>query len=167
MIIKKHIQITLCDLNNKYNIALSTNQSDAIYFSKLALLEYCGWIEECFDIVVRRASKGKLKTAAFEKLITEVIDTNYGFQYKQHLRNMLIKTIGLDKTEKIELNLNKNGDITVFTSELSAIKKDRDSAAHTWVKGATKSYPAPSITLGRLQRVYPIIKKLYSEVCKL
>lgn len=167
MIIKKHILTTLRDLNKKYNNALSTNQNDAIYFSKLALLEYCGWIEECFDTVVRRASKGKLKTDEFERLINEIIDKNYGFQYKQHLRSMLIKTIGLAKTEKMELDLNKNGDITVFISELSAIKKDRNSAAHTWVKGATKSYPAPSITLGRLEKVYPIIKKLYSEVCKL
>ena len=166
MIAKGHILKAIERLDKRYNQALkSVTPQDSIYFSKLAVLEYCGWLEESFDLIVRRSLKGKLKTQSYRQILEDgIIGNNYGFQYKTNLRPMLIRAMGLGKMESLEFFLNQSGMLPVLISELESVKNDRDSAAHTWINGATRTYPAPSITKARLQTIYPITKKLYSMV---
>lgn len=169
MVVKGHILNAIKSLDKRYNQALgSTNPQDSIYYSKLAVLEYCGWLEESFDSIVRRALKGKLKTQHYKQMLEDgIIGNNYGFQYKDNLRPMLIRAIGLSRMEALEVSLDRSGMLPVLISELESVKKDRNSAAHTWINGATRTYPAPSITKARLEKVYPIAKKLYSMITML
>lgn len=169
MIVKKNISRTLKDLDDRYNVAIrSSNNDEPIYYSKLAILEYCGWLEEAFDNIVKRSVKGKLKTPPFKQMLeVSIIGNNHGFQYKEHFRPMLTRTIGIVAMEKVERFLNRNGSLSILISELEAVKRDRDSAAHTWVQNTTLTYPAPSITKARLERVYPIVRDVYSFVASL
>lgn len=169
MIVKKHISRTLKDLDNRYNGAMSCSSIDeSIYYSKLATLEYCGWIEEAFDNIVRRSVKGKLKSQPYRQMLeTSVIGNNHGFQYKENFRPMLSKAIGLVAMEKVEKELDRNGNRSILISELAAVKRDRDCAAHTWIQNATLTYPSPSITRARLEKVYPIARDIYSLITRL
>ena len=166
MIVKKHIFLTLRSLDKRYNSALtSATPEDAIFYSKLAILEYCGWIEEAFDTVIRRSMKKKLKTLAFKQILEGgVIGTTYGFRYKKHLRNMLCRSLGLQRAEAIEQSLKDNGEFEVLESELETFTGHRNNAAHTSVAGTTQTYPAPSVVIASLQKVHPIARRLYKEV---
>ena len=165
MIIKKYILNALNKLDNEYNRALTLpDPIYATYFAKLAVLEYCGWLEEALDIIVKRSIKNKLQTIPFQDIINSTIQNNYGFQYKENFRPMLIDAIGIVEMEKLQLKLERNSQISILISELEAIKRDRNSAAHTWIKDVTVTYPAPSNIIGRFNRVYPILKKIYREI---
>lgn len=166
MIIKKHIKKTLIKLNQKYSFSLSSpNPEDATYYAKLATLEYCGWIEESMDSIVKRSIKGKLQTNTFRQILNySIIENTHGFQYVKHFRPMLMRAIGILKMELLENYLISKRQLEILKNELEAVKIDRDDAAHTWINGVTKSYPAPSLTQNRLEQVFPILKGIYSQV---
>ena len=59
MIAKSYITNSLNELDKLYNKAAS--QKKAIYFSKLALIELCGWIEETLDDIIQKHANRKLR----------------------------------------------------------------------------------------------------------
>lgn len=166
MVVKKHILDTLNKMEVKYQAALlSPDPNEATYYSKLATLEYCGWIEETLDSIARRSVKKKLKTTAFKQMFDGgIIGGTHGFQYEKHFRPMMVRSIGIVAAEKLQQKLETDGVFETFTNELKAVKKDRDDAAHTWIEGTTKTYPAPSIAKGRLLVLYPILKNMYAYI---
>lgn len=169
MVIKKKILRTLNGLEQRYIESLKTPTSeDSVYFSKLAILEYCGWIEESFDDIVRRSVKGKIKTPKFQQILKKkVIGKNNGFQYDDNFLPMLSRAIGLRGMEIIEIYLKRSGQLELFISELNSIKEHRNNAAHTCISGATPSYPAPSIIKANFKKIFPIMTGIYKEVIKL
>lgn len=169
MITKKHILKTLNGLDLRFNEALSTSTpEDSVYFSKLATLEYCGWIEETFDNIVRRSVKNQLKTIEFKQMLDNaVIGNTHGFQYKEDFRPMLTRAVGLKNMEAIEKHLKDSSQYDILISELSSIKTHRNNAAHTWINGPTRTYPAPSLIKSKFEIVYPIMKGIYSKVIQL
>ena len=166
MIVKKNIQKTLNRLNQLYNQSLlSPNPEEATYYAKLAILEYCGWIEESMDSIVKRSVRGKIKTIVYRQVLENgVIGNTYGFQYVKHFRPMLMKAIGIQKMEQLEEYLINRGELDILKNELISVKTDRDDAAHTWISGVTKSYPSPSIIQHRLRLLYPILRGIYSQI---
>ena len=81
MIVKKHILSTLKTLDKEYNSALlSPNPMYATYFAKLAVLEYCGWVEESLDLIVERSVKNKLRTQSFQDIHSSMINSTYGIE---------------------------------------------------------------------------------------
>lgn len=169
MIIKKYIIQTLNDIDISFNNALRSPETQhSIYFSKLAILEYCGWLEEAFDEIVRRSVKGRLKTPDYRNMLNiSIIGKNHGFEYKKHFRRMLMSAIGISNMEKIEIELKNTGEYDKLVSELDAIKTQRDNAAHTWINGAISNYDTPAYIKARFNTVYPIIRNIYSKIVKL
>lgn len=165
MIAKSYIESTLKELDKLYNDASS--QKKAIYFSKLAVIELCGWIEETVDDIVLRHSNRKLKNIDNKKYyIDKVIKNNYGFQYLQNIRPMLINLIGLIGVEKLENELEKTAQITLLKNNLGNLKVSRNEAAHTHLKGITRTYNAPSKTIGDFNRIFNVLEMLDSELRK-
>ena len=157
---------TLNKLALEYNKAInSPDVNDPIFCCKLATLEYCGWVEESFDDIARRAAKGKLKTQPYLDMLSSEIKNTHGFSFKKHLRPMLSRIIGLVKMEMIENELSQGNTFIMFLNELDTIKRHRDEAAHKWVKDTTAQYPSPSEVIRSLEIVYPVTKKMYSCVC--
>ncbi len=169
MVIKKYILKTLEGLDQRYKESLKTPTSeDSVYFSKLAILEYCSWIEEAFDDIVRRSVKGQIKTIEFRQILEHgIIRNTHGFQYKENFRPMLCRAIGLRDMEIIEIYLKRSGQFEIFINELESIKVHRNNAAHTCISGATKTYPAPSIIKANFEKIFPIMKGIYKEVLRL
>lgn len=165
MIAKSYIESTLKELDKLYNQASS--QKKAIYFSKLAVIELCGWIEETVDDIVLRHCNRKLKNTDNKNYCKEkIIKNNYGFQYSQNIRPMLISLIGLIEVEKLENELEKTAQVTLLKSNLGNLKTSRNEAAHTHLKGITRTYNAPSRTIGDFNRISVILEKIDLELRK-
>jgi hypothetical protein len=74
MTISKHIFVTLNHLDTLYNESSSQNKDiEPTYYSKLAVLEYCGWIEESLDLIVKRSFTDKITNSHLIKIIEEKI----------------------------------------------------------------------------------------------
>ena len=129
-----------------------------MYFSKLAVLELSGWIEEAFDVIANRAVKRRVKSSKFEKLAKSAIKRNHGFRYDDNFLDMMAKLIGLPECEQLERYLDSDGSLTILTSELDALVNQRRVAAHVALAHTTVGFDSPSVSLGRLQTIHPIVK---------
>lgn len=163
MIALSYITNSLYELDKLYNEA--TSKKKAVYYSKLATLELCGWVEDTVDNIVLMHANRKLKEKSNTKYIRkEVVKRIYGFQYDIHIRDMLISVIGLISLEDIEGRFEKTGKITKLKSALSNLAESRNKAAHTHLKGSINNYDAPSVIRGEFQKIMPILLELDSEL---
>jgi len=159
MILKKDIKKLLKDLDNYYN---ATSHPRSTHYSKLAVMELCGWIEESFDKVAERCVKGKVRTLAYQDIMNSIVRKNSGFKYNANFRRMMLQTIGVRRMEQIEISLNSTGEKSVLDSVLNNLITERNRAAHTTTAGTMTTYQAPSVTINQLETIYPIIRKIYS-----
>lgn len=163
MIAKSYIFSTLSQLDKLF--IETTSQKKAIYFSKLALIELCGWIEETMDDIVQKHANRNLRTKDNKDYCREsIVSPNYGFQYKRNIRPMLISLIGLIEVEKIEVELEKTGKITLLKGYLGTLNAHRNEAAHTHLKGVTRNYNAPSRTIGDYRRICSVLELIDSKL---
>lgn len=160
MMVKQHILSTIKKLDRLYNAAPTT---EATYYSKLAIIELCGWIEHSMDNIADNFANRHLTSVPFNDMFNNIKKTTNGFEYKKNFRKMLSNTIGLHNMEAIELTLIATGEIGILEATLTTLKTLRDSAAHTFI-GATTTYQAPSVTKSQLLTVYPILKKIGQQV---
>lgn len=150
---------------NELDILYNSNSAQGVYYSKLALLELCGWIEQTMDNIIKDCSNSKLTEPANISFVEKkIIDRTNGFHYDSHFRPMLMKLIGLIKLEQIEIILKNSGDLSMLTSQLGSLKAKRDQAAHTTITGITHSYDAPSILKNYLTRIHPILTNIEAQV---
>ncbi len=164
MIVKTHILKTLKDLDKRFNA--SPSNFEATYYSKLAIIEGCGWIELTMDYIVKSYFDRKIRTPKFTKICNSIVKRNYGFHYEDNFKKMLLPIIGVKQVEKLEVKLNKRGLIAILFAELEALKIHRNDASHTYIR-ATTSYPSPSTVKGQIERIYPIFKQINAEIRRL
>jgi len=159
MITKSYLFKTLNWLDQLYDDPTADNQKTSSY-SKLALIELCGWIEETMDDIVLRCAKRCLKSPANQKFIKdEIIKPNSNFQYEA-FRKMLMIVIGLATLEKIEKKSEKTDKISTLKGYLGNLKKSRNLAAHSHTKGTLTTYDAPSETKYNFDRIYALLTEL-------
>lgn len=162
MISKSTIAKNLKSLDAKYRKTGSNMES--LFFSKLAILELCGWIEESMDDVILRCARRTLRSTSNKEFAEKnIVKPTYGFEYQKHFRKMLIQLIGLISTERIE----KQIDVTKknrLQSELGNLKVIRNRVAHTHIRGITLSIDSPSVTLSRFNSIYDGLKEFESVI---
>lgn len=152
MIAKSYILNNLKTLEKLYDKTTSTQEG--LLYSKMAILELCGWIEETMDDILRRCSKRNLKKSPNKDYVEEkIITTTHGFEYKGHFRKMLMQVLGIITVEKLESKLDPSK-FHIMKSTLGTLRFYRDSEAHTHIKGVTKKIDAPSVTKFRFWEVY-------------
>ncbi len=152
MIVRSHILETLKILDQKYNSAVGAKEP--LLYSKLAIIELCGWIEESMDDIVLRCARHYLKNEDNIKYVkNEIVKRTYGFEYDTHFRRMLIQLLGIINVERIEKNVDLNKR-EKFKAALNTLKNPRNSAAHTHVKGILRHIDTPSVTLGHFMSLY-------------
>jgi hypothetical protein len=152
MIARSYIESNLKQLDRLYNSAGS--QKMKLYYSKLAMLELCGWIEETMDDVVIKCANRVLKVHSNKAYIADkVVKPTYGFEYEKHFRRMLVFVVGLMSVEKIEKNVDAVK-YARFKSALGSLKAARNKEAHTHLKGITRTVDAPSVTMRNFVYVY-------------
>lgn len=147
MISKTYIQDNLRAIDAAYR--KSNSQKHGLYYSKLAVLELCGWIEISMDDMVSRFARRNIKQEVNLKyVLKDVIRKTHGFDYKVNFRMMVVKTIGICNCERIEAAIDQST-LAKFEAELSNLKTARDGLAHTYVKGTALTIDAPSVTKAR------------------
>jgi hypothetical protein len=163
MISKTYIQSNLTKLEKMYNKSSSTQ--DSLFFSKLAIIEMCGWIEISMDDIINRLAKRILRDISNLKYIEkDVIKRNYGFAYDDHFKKMLISLLGIYGVEKLESKVNPLF-FTPMVATLKNLKTIRDQEAHIYIKGTTRSIDAPSITRSKFSSIFNGLKDI-DEVLK-
>lgn len=122
------------------------NAKESLFFSKLAIIELCGWIEETMDSIVLEYADSNLKEQKNVDLFKKnIVEKTYGFEYEKHFRKMLLHLIGLINVERIEQTIEASKQARLL-STLSTLKGVRNSIAHTHIQGTTLSINAPSVT---------------------
>lgn len=92
MIARSYIWANLVSLEARYQKA--KNQKEALFVSKIALLELCGWIEESMDDIVLRLSNRCVKEEENRKYVKqEIIKKTHSFDYDR-FRFMIIRIMG-------------------------------------------------------------------------
>lgn len=163
MITKDYLLKTLNWLDQLYNDPTADDQKTSSY-SKLALIELCGWIEETMDDIVLRCATRCLQSPANLKLIDKTVHNTYSFEYEA-FRKMLMMVIGLATLEKIEEELETTGSkISALKGDLGNLKRSRNQAAHTHTKGTLTTYDAPSKTKYNFDRIYALLTELDAEL---
>lgn len=157
MVVKKYIEENLKHLDQAYR--KETDNKKATYYSKLAILELCGWIEISMDGLVLSHCSKKVKQQDNIKLVEANVRRTYGFDYDQHFRKMLIQLVGVATCETIETKVDV-AKKTKLEAQLALLKTMRDRLAHTYIKGTPQanSVDAPSVTRSRLVDIYEGLK---------
>lgn len=144
--IKKNLEL----LNRKYVNAATLR--DKNFYSKMAVLELCGWIEVSMDDIVTRTTNRLLKSESNKNYVISAVTKNSGFHYKDNFRKMMVNLVGISGCEKFEKKVNSAVALK-FQIELGNLKKLRNEYAHTYTKGVTQNYDAPSMTIARYNDV--------------
>lgn len=151
MLVKTYIQSNLKALDVKFR--KSNSQRDNLFYSKLAILELCGWLEESMDVVVNDCAKRLVKNPQNLAYIEAEIKRNSGFNYEKNFKSLLIKLIGIVVFEKIESSLDSQK-LQLFISTLGTLVIKRNSEAYTHIKGVTRVIDAPSVTIAHFNNLY-------------
>lgn len=157
-ITKTNIGKNLKELDKLYN--LSNSNMHKIFYSKLALIEYCGWLENSIDILMLRAMKN-VNDQSLRRNGEDNIKRNYGFTFSDHFKVLLIKILGLSKTQELIGFLRQSGDFVILEAKLNNLKNLRNEAAHNYYVG-NQVYNSPQFYIQELELVYPIFSKIYS-----
>ena len=118
------IEKTLRRLNELFQKEENSDLDNCL-FSKLALLEFCGWIEFALDDVIKEFSSKASLSSKNQKYVDEQIKRNSGFSYDKHYKPLLIKLIGIINYQKLEVAIDG------LVSTLNYLYKARNDAAHT------------------------------------
>jgi len=141
----------------------STDTDHKIYYSKLALIELCGWLEETIDKLCSDYVNNNCSITYVDLFKKTAIDSTYGFHYDSHFRQMLLKLVGIKKLEQIENNLST--EIPILKSQLGTLWSRRKVAAHTSIEGVTLNFFAPSILIGSyLSSLSAILLRVQAEI---
>lgn len=143
----------------------SIDEKESSLYSKLAILELCGWIEESMDDIIRRHANKHLKSSNNLDAIKGIIRDTHGFDYKEHFRKALRQFIGLINIEKLEEQLTTSKFFDPLKAELSNLRKVRDEESHTYINiNIMKKYDAPSITLNRLEPIHKGLEEIDNKL---
>lgn len=155
---------------NAWYIESSQNNDRTELLSKLAVLEFCGWLEHWMDDFIVELSSHS--TCPANWVTSNVIDYTNGFEYKKHLRGMLVKIMGEYQVLVGEARFESQhpGDLAQIKSSLSRLWKDRCSFAHSDVSHNIQAqvvFNAPSWTLyqySMLERKLNCLKAVFVKL---
>lgn len=135
------------------------------YYSKLALLELCGWLEYLFDDIAYGVSIESMSDSADMDDLDRKIKAIYGCSY-EHLRSLLTICVGLPRLLSVEEEFTKTGELEILKSHLDSLWGMRKPAAHTSMVGRTEQFQTPTVLLVRLKGAYIILDRLNKAFSK-
>jgi hypothetical protein len=140
---------------------------EAVAFAKLAVLEFCGWVEMTIDDIAREAVRGSLPTEGDRRHLETLIKNISGFDYEQHVAPIFVASVGSVKFSAIEQTMMKDGILDRFKLILNSrdFKTMRNRAAHTFNDGVQRNFDAPSTVLGKLREIEPILDRIRQLCC--
>lgn len=151
-------------LEARYLECSASDPTLAIAYSKMAMMELCGWLEEAFDEIAHNCVRQRLRTLDRRKFLQEKIAATYGFEYKTKARPLISHAIGVVRLLEIEKILEQDASLTILKTTCANLNKIRQDAAHSTLAGRSMPYPAPSVSISNFEKCLPIILKLWQLV---
>ena len=150
---------------DKYYLEQEESPLIAILFSKLAILELCGWIESYMQSIAQRA----LDESSFERahsLVKSAIDRTYGFDYGRNLEPLFATSFGATTLARFEVEFQRRDILDALKSELGSITKIRNRLAHSYTSktSVTQQIDAPHISKRRAERLLKIFEEISDVV---
>lgn len=158
-----NIETTLKKLDTEYNLKIADSDWPILY-SKLALLELSGWIEDSVDDLVVGYVDNHIVTYNIQTKIKEIIKKNHGFDYENNLFRLFSEVIGVNNFENIMDTL--QSDVNTLKSITKKLSLNRNKAAHTSIT-VTRTYDAPSNILAYYRQLKRIFQIIEAEIKKL
>jgi hypothetical protein len=121
---------TLTGIENWFKEPTSDSERPKL-LSKLAIIEFCGWLEEWMDETVRLVNTHTTKDPAWVE--TDIINHTHGFHYRKHFRPMLRGVVGEYRLRSAESKYEQGnpGDLELIDSNLSNLWTLRCKLAHS------------------------------------
>lgn len=155
---------TLSGSSPLYNASSSLQES--LFYSKLAVIELCGWIEMSMDDIALRLASRRLREPSNHKYIKDdVVRRTYGFDYERHFLPMIEAIVGRKGIEQMNARANISL-IQPLIGALSALKVARDKLAHQYIKGTIMTIDAPSVTKARFPVVLAGLKNIEAALLR-
>lgn len=156
------IKNTLDLLEREYNS--STDLQLPILYSKLSVLELCGWIEVSIDVILHEYVDSHLQDAKYIKEIKRIIKKTNGFDFMSNLFPLFCSVLGVENVENI-LKCVSPTDFHNLESITHNYTEERNKAAHTDTPvGTTRSYKAPSDVVHDFSLIKPAIQTLENQI---
>lgn len=158
------IEAKLQRLDTEYNNSI-LDPDLPIFYSKLAVIEFSGWIEDSVDSIVYDYIDNHIVDPIVKKNIKENVNGNYGFKYYSNLFKVFTSVLGVDTWENIEDKLKPQNlvDLVNVTSTFTGI---RNKAAHSSIV-VTTTFSSPSSTIAAYNKVKPAMKIIEKEIASL
>ena len=163
MIDYSSISETLKLIKTLYDKEGSTLVESTLY-SKMAVMELCGWIEVSFDKIWLSYIDKNVSSETVIRTIKEKIKKTYSFAYEANLSPIFCMLMGGKAVEELEACVG-DIDMKVLRDELDSLKKKRDKFAHVHTDGTQQSFSSPSDVWFIFNRIKPIIEKIENKLC--
>ena len=160
MIPSTRLRQTLAYLDSQYSKSLiDPDPVVPTIYCKAAVIEICGWVEQCFDDISIAASPASTPAKA-KSYLSEKVKRINGMDYDKHCKHILVLTLGMDIVVRIEDLIEESAGISRLRGELTTLCGHRNVAAHTHT-GVTSTYISPSIVINKLNIIEPIISDIH------
>ena len=158
------IEAKLQRLDTEYNNSI-LDPDLPIFYSKLAVIEFSGWIEDSVDSIVYDYIDNHIVDPIVKKNIKENVNKNYGFEYYSNLFKVFTSVLGGDTWENIEDKLKPQNlvDLVNVTSTFTGI---RNKAAHSSIV-VMATFSSPSTTIAAYNKVKPAMMIIENEIASL
>lgn len=158
------IEAKLKRLDTEYNNSI-LDPDLPIFYSKLAVIEFSGWIEDSVDSIVYNYIDNHIVDPIVKQNIKKNIKGNFGFNYYSNLFKVFTSVLGVDTWENIEdkLKPQKLVDLVNVTSTFTGI---RNKAAHSSIV-VMATFSSPSTTIVAYNKVKPAMKIIEKEIASL
>ena len=161
------IEKNLFILKARYDTAMASRRIDgsleAALYSKFALLEFCGWIEETIDAILLGYIDRTIPNSTIRDTIRkDIVCRVYGFKYSEEFRPLMERIIGTRNFQHIVSQLSKRRCRDEMLKTMFAdLTVARNRAAHThWNPGVTQQFDAPSKIIDSYKQLKPILRSI-------
>lgn len=172
MLRTRRIYETLVFIDREYNKNLThSDLNRPIMYSKLGILELCGWVEEGFDEIAINCVRSNLRTRDARHRLEKKIRRTYGLQFEYIFIELLGFALGAVKLHRVETRFARNGNLSMLKDQLNQLNEQRNKAAHTYtnnsIRETTATFDAPSLTIARFNTIKPLLEELWTIVRQL
>lgn len=149
---------TLNKLDSEYSA--SSDLQMTILYSKLSVIELCGWIEVSIDEILTNYIDSHIIDVSLVNDIKRIIKRNYGFKYDNNIFPLLCSVLGINNVENM-LDSIPLAQFVQFKCIVENYSVVRNIAAHTDTPlGTTRTFYAPSQVIGDYAKIKPFVTSI-------
>ncbi len=170
MLHRRNVSYNLRKLDSLFLVAIKKPKTYKLanFYAKVAVLEACSWLENCIDKIFEDIYTTKLIVPGNKSDYKYILDRNYGFHYKENVRNKLSQNLfGLIHIEQIERKLNAEQVFNDMRGALGSLKTVRDDLAHEHQSGSAINVQTVAQTKLYFEQAYEGLKLFEKEIKKI